>query len=113
MNSITIYNKVSKENLDKKILKSDKLILIEFGSSWCGSNQIMEPIINDLLKMYEEVMDVVRIDIEQNQDMAQEYGIEIIPSYIFIKNGEIVDHLFHSASKTVFENMIKSHLSIK
>ena len=48
MNSITTYSNISKENFDRKIQDSDKLILIEFGSTWCGTCLIMEPIINDL-----------------------------------------------------------------
>jgi thioredoxin 1 len=113
MNSITTYSKISKEIFDRRIQESDKLFLIEFGSAWYGSCQIMEPIINDLITLYSEVLEVIRMDIEQNQQLAQKYGIAILPSYIFIMYGEVVDYLFRSAPKTVFENKIKSILSIK
>jgi len=113
MNTITIYSKISRDHLMMKIRNSHKLFLIEFGAAWCGTCQIMEPIINDLLTMYHDQLELVRVDIEQNQYVAEEYGIGIIPSYIFIRDGLVVDYIFHSASKSVFENIIKSQLSVK
>lgn len=96
---------------DEEILKYHKPVIVEFGAEWCGSCRIMAPIVNGLSATYRDRIRVVKLDIDRNKPLVDKYGIRAKPTFLFIKNGEVIDHIIGSTPREAFEAKIISLLS--
>ena len=86
MAEITITN----ENFEQEVLKSDIPVLVDFWAEWCGPCKMLGPVIDELSGEYEGKVSFFKLDVDDNQDLASEYGINSIPNLIFFKKGEKV-----------------------
>lgn len=81
--------KISSENYEKEVLESDKPVLIDFYADWCGPCRMMGPIIDEIAEEKAEEIKVGKVNVDENQDLAMEYGVMSIPTIVLIKNGEV------------------------
>ncbi|MFA6701645.1 MAG: thioredoxin [Dysgonamonadaceae bacterium] len=89
------------------VLKTDKLIIIDFWAEWCGPCKMVGPIIEEISEKYKDQVVVGKIDVDNNDGATSKYGIRNIPTVLFIKNGEVVDKLVGAAGKNVFVEKIE------
>ena len=94
----------------KKAKKEKKLIFIDCYTSWCGPCKMVGPIIEELATEFEGQVIIGKCDVDENSDMAAEYGIRNIPTVLFFKNGEIVDKQVGAVGKPVFAEKVKKLL---
>ena len=94
----------------KKAKKEKKLIFIDCYTSWCGPCKMVGPIIEELATEFEGQVIIGKCDVDENSDMAAEYGIRNIPTVLFFKNGEIVDKQVGAVGKPVFVEKVKNLL---
>lgn len=80
---------ITSDNYENEVLKSDKQVLIDFYADWCGPCKMMSPIIDKIAEELGETVKVGKINVDENQDLAMEYGIMSIPTIIILKNGEV------------------------
>ena len=92
------------------VLKTDKLVVIDFWAEWCGPCKMVGPIIDQLAEEYKENVVVGKVDVDNNDDATAKYSIRNIPTTVFIKNGEVVDKLVGAGSKKVFVEKIEKNL---
>ena len=100
---------ITSENFDS--LKNGNLpLVVDFWATWCGPCRMMAPIIEELAKEYEGKVVIGKCDVEENEEMATEFGIRNIPTVLFFKNGEVVDKLIGAQSKQKFEEKFEALL---
>ena len=80
--------KLSTENFQKEVLKSEKPVLVDFYADWCGPCNAMAPVIEELAKELEGKVKVGKINVDENPDIAVEYNVMSIPTLIVFKNGK-------------------------
>lgn len=79
---------VSNENFEGEVLKSDKKVLIDFYADWCGPCKMLSPIVEEVARDNSDIK-VVKINIDENEELAVKYGVASIPTLIVIENGEV------------------------
>ena len=80
-------------NFDAEVLNADGPVLVDFSATWCGPCQQLTPIIEELAGEYEGKAKVVKVDIDQAQNVAGRYAIMSVPTVIIFKGGEKVDQI--------------------
>ena len=94
----------------EEVLKTDKLVVIDFWAEWCGPCKMVGPIIEQLDEEYSDKAVVGKVDVDNNDEATTKYSIRNIPTTIFIKNGEIVDKVVGAGSKKVFADKIEKYV---
>ncbi|MDY6766534.1 MAG: thioredoxin [Candidatus Nanohaloarchaea archaeon] len=95
------------ERLDE-ITDSGETWLIDFWAEWCGPCKQMEPIVDDLSEELDDV-NIGKVDVDENQDLATDYGVRSIPTFIILQDGEEVDRAMGAMSKGDFQDWIEEH----
>ncbi len=75
----------------QKVLQSDKPAVVDFYAEWCGPCQIASPIIDKLAEEYGDKLVIGKVNVDEAQDLAQQYGVMSIPTIIVFKNGQEVE----------------------
>lgn len=81
--------KITSQNFEEEVLKSDKPVLIDFYATWCGPCQMMSPIIDEIAEENADTLKVGKINVDENQDLAMQYNVMSIPTIIIVKNGKV------------------------
>ena len=96
-------------NFDE-LLSSNKVVVADFWATWCGPCKAMGPSIDELSAEYEGQALIGKVDVEENNDLAEKYAIRSVPTIIFFKDGEMVDKQVGAVPKAVLESKIKALL---
>jgi len=100
---------VTGENL-QELLGGGKPVVIDFWAPWCGPCRMVGPIIDELAAEYEGRVTIGKCDVDENNDVAIQYGVRNIPTILFFKNGELVDRHVGAAPRLVLEEKVKKLL---
>ena len=97
--------KLTTQNFEQEVLKVDKPVLVDFYADWCGPCQMMGPVVEEIAG---EVSDakVCKINIDEQMEIAQRYGVMTIPTFAVFKNGEIVKKEIGALPKGVLKDML-------
>ncbi|HEX9509795.1 MAG TPA: thioredoxin domain-containing protein [Puia sp.] len=103
---------ISKTQFKKEILESGSshLSLVQFKTEWSGACQIIAPVYEELSKCYNGIADFFSIDVEQEADMEKEFGVLELPTILFFKNGELIDHVIGLTPKKALISKIENAL---
>jgi thioredoxin 1 len=92
-------------------LKAGNLpLVVDFWATWCGPCRMVAPIISELAEEYDGKLVVGKCDVEENEDLAAEFGIRNIPTILFFKQGEVVDKVIGAQSKASLDAKFKTLL---
>lgn len=80
-----------KEDFKSKVLNSKKPVVVNFRASWCGPCKMLTPRLESAVDARGEKLDLAKVDIDQQADLAMEYEVEAVPAVIMFKDGEVVD----------------------
>ena len=85
-------------------------LVVDFWATWCGPCRMIAPIVAELAEEYDGKITVGKCDVEENDELAADFGIRNIPTILFFKNGEVVDKLVGAVAKAKLEEKFKALL---
>ena len=97
---------VEDANFGKQVLQSDKPVLVDFWAEWCGPCRALGPVIESLASDYDGRVRVAKVDVDANQQIAQQLGIRSIPTVILFDKGEIVESFIGVRPKTDYTSSL-------
>lgn len=97
---------LSAENFKQEVLEAKGKVLVDFFATWCGPCRMMSPIVDQLADELADVK-VCKVDIDQAEALATEYGVEVVPTFIVFENGEAVKSVSGVMPKHVILDMLK------
>ena len=102
---------LTEENFDDHLTKTDHPILVDFWASWCGPCKIIAPSLEELADELDGQARIGKINVEDNGDLANRFGVSSIPTLILFKDGKVVDQLIGAAPKEQIRRMVQKHLA--
>ena len=78
------------DTFDAAVLQSEKPVLVDFWATWCGPCRMLAPILEELSGQHPELK-IVKVDVDENRELALQYGIESIPTLLVFKGGQVAD----------------------
>jgi thioredoxin 1 len=100
---------VNSANFDQEVVKSTIPVVIDVFATWCGPCKQMGPVFEELAKEVEGKYKLVKLNIDEDRDVAIQYNISSIPTFVFVKDGKMVGKETGSMSKETLKNKIQSH----
>ena len=98
--------KINKENFYSEVMESEKPVLLDFWASWCGPCRMVLPIVEQIAEENPEIK-VGKINVDEEQELAEQFKVYSIPSLFVIKNGQIVKQSVGAKSKEEILEMLK------
>ncbi|EKD47114.1 MAG: Thioredoxin [uncultured bacterium] len=96
-------------NFDENVLKAQGLVLVDFWATWCGPCKLMSPIVDELALELDGVV-VGKVNVDENPDLARQFNILSIPTFIIFKSGQVIEQFSGSMSKDMLKEKIVKHL---
>lgn len=102
--------KITSENYQDEVIKSDIPVLLDFWAEWCSPCQMIGPILSEIADEFDGKVKVGKINVDDETELAREYKVESIPMMYLIKNGENVDGMLGLNPKEKIIAMIEKHI---
>jgi thioredoxin 1 len=101
---------LTSENFKAEVIQSTLPVLVDFYADWCGPCKMIGPVIEQLALDYAGKIKVCKLNTDDGQDIAIQYGVMSIPTLIFFKGGKNVEQLVGALPKAQLESAIKRHI---
>ena len=96
---------------EEDVLNSGKPVFVDFWAEWCGPCRAVSPAIEELSGEYKNKVDFVKVNVDQNNDLAQKYSVFSIPTLAIFENGELIAQIVGAASKDKIRAYIDSNVN--
>ena len=88
---MTDIKNLSLDNFDNEVSSSNLPVLVDFWAEWCGPCKSLGPILEEISNDLKDQLKVVKVNLDENQDLAMKYSIRSIPTLLLFKGGELID----------------------
>jgi thioredoxin 1 len=106
----TSVQQVTDANFEQSVLQSGKPALVDFWAPWCGPCRIIGPIVEELAPSYQGRAVIAKMNVDDNPQVAQRYGITSIPTLMIFKDGKLVDRAVGAMPKGELQKFIDRNL---
>ena len=100
---------ISDENFDQ-IIGDNSLVIVDFWAEWCGPCRAMNPIIEEMSSIYGDKLVFAKLNVDKNPVTPSKYGISSIPTFLIIKNGQVMTSIIGAVTQEIFEEKINEYL---
>ncbi|MEA5417848.1 thioredoxin [Spirulina sp. CCNP1310] len=101
---------VTDSTFKESVLDSKVPVLVDFWAPWCGPCRMVAPVVDEIAQQYEGQIKVVKLNTDENPNIASQYGIRSIPTLMIFKGGERVDMVVGAVPKTTLANTLEKYL---
>ncbi len=97
-------------NFQDTVLNSDKPVLVDFWAEWCGPCRMIGPVVEEIAHEYEGRAVIGKLNVDENPEIAGNYGVRSIPTLLIFKGGEVVDKIVGAVPKPTITSKIEAQL---
>lgn len=101
---------VQDSTFKNEVLDSKTPVLVDFWATWCAPCRAIAPSLEELATQYKGQVKIAKVDVDENQQIAQQFGIRSIPTLLVFKGGKVVEQLVGAVPKAKLEDSLKKHL---
>jgi len=98
--------KITRENFEQEVLKSDKPVLIDFWAPWCGPCRMLSPTISEIAEDFKDKVKVGKVNVDEEEELAAMFRVSSIPLLVVMKEGKVVNSTVGVRPKDQIVNMI-------
>jgi thioredoxin 1 len=102
-------NDVTDNNFQAEVLESEKPVLVDFWAPWCGPCRVVAPVLEEIAAERDDLT-IVKLNVDENQQTAAQYGVMSIPTMILFKNGQAAKTVIGAYPKKRLESALESEL---
>ena len=99
---------IKEKEFESEVINSDKPVLIDFWAEWCGPCKEIAPILEEIADEMQDIIKVVKINIDENPNIPNKYGIQSIPTMIIFKKGQPISTKIGAANKSEVKTWIET-----
>jgi thioredoxin 1 len=92
---------ISSSDFESEVLQSGKPVLVDFWAEWCGPCRMLAPLLDEIAEEQADKVKIVKVDVDREQSLAAQFGIQSIPTLLIFKNGEKRDQIVGLTSKKI------------
>ena len=100
------------EQWQNEVIDSDKPVFVDFWAEWCGPCRMVSPTVEELSKEYEGKVDFVKVNVDDNNELASQYNVFSIPTLAIIRDGKVIAQKAGASSKQDLKSYIDKHLFV-
>ena len=101
---------ISSDNFEQEVLGADVPVLVDFWAARCGPCRMVAPVLEELAEQMEGKVRIAKVNVDENQDIAVQFQVSSIPTFILFKDGEAADRMLGAMPKGAFEQFIDRHI---
>jgi len=101
---------VNRAQFDQEVLQAELPVLVDFWAPWCGPCKMLGPVLEEVASANDGRLKVVKVNVDENSDLAQKYEIMGIPAMFLIKNGQVIDSFTGAMSKQALSEKIEKYI---
>ncbi|MGC9312760.1 MAG: thioredoxin [Sediminispirochaetaceae bacterium] len=101
---------VTAENFEQEVLKADVPVIVDFWAAWCVPCKMIHPILDEIAKDYDGKVKVVKVNVDNQGELASQYNIISIPTLLLFKDGTVVNQQIGAGPRQTIEKFFKDHM---
>lgn len=105
-----MVSEVKRSNFKEEVILSDKLVLVDLYAPWCGPCRALAPVLEEIAEKYQDKVKVVKVNVDEEESIAQRFGVMSIPTVIFFRGGKAVASFVGLKSPSEIESIVEKHL---